>query len=69
MDIVQGWIEELQGWEEIGNEPKCKDAIKHAESILQQIQVIFDGMLAGQYQKTWPDVKAERNLTRHIPVS
>ena len=57
MDIVQGWIEELQSWEEAGNDTKCKNAIEHAESILRQIQVIFDDTLADQHQETWQEME------------
>lgn len=69
MDIVQGWIEELRGWEETGNDTKCKNAIENAESILRQIQVMFDGMSADQPQETWQDMEEERTSADHIPVS
>jgi hypothetical protein len=69
MDIVQGWIEELQVWEETGNDTKCKNAIENADSILRQIQVMFDNMLADQPQETWQDMKRERCSTGSISVS
>lgn len=70
MDIVQGFIEELQGWEEIGNETKCKNSIENAEFFLGQVQVLLDRVFADQYQKTWQDIiEEERNFIDCIHVS
>jgi hypothetical protein len=69
LDIVQGLIEELQGWEETGNETKCQNAIDNSEFFLGQIQVLIDRVFADQYQENWQDIKEERIFTDHIPVS
>ena len=69
MDLAQGFIEELQGWEEIGNETKCKNAIGNAEFFLGQIQVLFDRVVAGQYQEKWRELEEELIFTDYIYVS
>jgi hypothetical protein len=69
MDLAQGFIEELQGWEEIGNETKCKNAIENAEFFLGQIQVLFDRVYAGQYQEKWRELEEELIFTDYIYVS
>lgn len=69
MDIVHSLIEELQRWEEAGNDTKCKNAIGNAESILRQIQVLFDDTLADQHQETCQDMKEVSIFTDRIPVS
>ena len=69
MDIAQGFILELRGWEEIGNESKCKNAIDNSEFFLGQIQVLIDRVIAGQYQETWQDVEEELIFTDYIYVS
>jgi hypothetical protein len=69
MDIAQGFIAELQGWEEIGNETKCKNAIDNSEFFLGQIQVLIDRVIAGQYQETWQDVEEELIFTDDIYAS
>ena len=68
MDIARGFIEELQGWEETGNETKCKNAIDNAEFFLGQIQALFDRVFAGRYQEKWREMKEERIYSDHIPV-
>ena len=57
MDIVEGIIEGLYSWEKTGNKTKCKNAIDNAEFYLGQIQVLFDGTFADQYQETWQDTE------------
>jgi hypothetical protein len=69
MDIAQGFIEELQGWEEIGNETKCNNAIDNAEFFLGQIQALFDRKFADQYQETWQDVEDELIFTDYVYMS
>ena len=69
MDIAQGFIEELESWEEIRNETKCKNAIDNAEFFLEQIQVLIDRVIADQYQEPWQDMEEERTLTDDIQVS
>ena len=68
MDIVQGFIEELQAWEETGNETKCKNAIDNSEFFLGQIQVLIDRVLGVQYQANWEDMEEERNFTFYLHV-
>jgi hypothetical protein len=53
MDIARGLIAELQGWEELGNETKRKNAIDNSEFFLGQIQVLINRVLADRYQETW----------------
>jgi hypothetical protein len=69
MDIAQGFIVELRGWEEIGNEPKCKNAMDNSEFFLGQIQVLIDRVFADQYQETRQDMEEELAFTDYIPVS
>jgi|GEM_PF-5888771 len=69
MDIAQGFIEELQVWEEIGNETKCKKAIENAVFFLGQIQTLFDRVIAGRYQETWRKQEEELIFTDYIHVS
>jgi|SRR6186997_733177 hypothetical protein len=68
IDIARGFIEELQGWEEAGNETKCKNAIDNAESFLGQIQALFDREFAGRYQETWREMEEEYVPTDYIQV-
>ena len=69
MDIAQGFIEELQVWEEIGNEIKCKKAIENAVFFLGQIQTLFDRVIAGRYQETWRKQEEELIFTDYIQVA
>jgi len=69
MDIAQGFIEELQGWEEMGNEAKCKNSIEHAVFFLGQIQVLFDRVVAGRYQETWRKLEKETIFADYIYAS
>ena len=69
IDMAQGCVEELQSWERMGNETKCKNAMDNAEFFLGQIQVLFDSMFADQYQETWQDMKEEPIFTDYIHVS
>ena len=69
MDIAQGFIEELQVWEAIGNETKCKKAIENAVFFLGQIQTLFDRVIAGRYQETWRKQEEELIFTDYIHVS
>jgi hypothetical protein len=68
MNMAQGFIEELQAWEETGNETKCKNAIDNSEFFLGQIQVLIDRVFADQYQETWQEMEEARNFTFHIRV-
>jgi hypothetical protein len=68
IDIAQGFVEELQAWEETGNEAKCKYAIDNAEFFFGQIQVLFDRMFADQYQEAWPEMKEELIVTDYISM-
>ena len=69
LEIARGFIEELQGWEEAGNETKCKNATDSAEFFLGQIQVLFDRVFAGRSQETWREMKEEYVSTDYISVS
>jgi len=69
MDIARGFIEELQGWEETGNETKCKNAIDSAEFFLGQIQALFDRVIAGRYQEKWREMEEQYVPTDYIYVS
>ena len=69
MNIARGFIEELQGWEEVGNETKCKNAIDNAEFFLGQIQALFDRVIAGRYQETWREMAEQYVSTDYIYVS
>jgi hypothetical protein len=69
MDIARGFIEELQGWEELGNETKCKNTIDSAEFFLGQIQTLFDRVLAGRYQEKWREMEEQYVSTEYIYVS
>jgi hypothetical protein len=69
IDIARGFVEELQGWEEIGNETKCKNTIENAEFFLGQIQALFDRVIAGRYQEKWREMEEEYVSTDYIYVS
>jgi hypothetical protein len=68
IDITQGFIEELQGWEALGNETKCKNAIDSAEFFLGQIQALFDRVFAGRYQEKWREMEEECVSSDYIYV-
>jgi hypothetical protein len=69
MDIVKCFIEELQGWEEMGNETKCKNAIDNAQFFLGQIQALFDHVVAGRYQEKWREMEEQYVPNDYIYVS
>jgi hypothetical protein len=66
MDIAQGYLEELQFWEEVGNQNKCQDAIKNTLFFLGQIQVIIDRMLSDQQDEVLNDSQKELNVTIRV---
>lgn len=69
IDMVQGFIEELDSWEKTGNEAKCKNAIGNAEFFLGQIQVLFDSMFADEYSGSSQDMEEEPIFTDYIPAA
>jgi hypothetical protein len=55
VEMVEGLIEELQGWEIVGNQNKCKDAAENAQFFLNQIQVLVDLALDDLCEQAWSD--------------
>ena len=66
MDIAQGYVEELQFWEEVGNQSKCRDAIENAQFFLGQIQVLIDRMLSNQQDEVLDDSHKELSVTIRV---
>ena len=67
MEIAQGFIEELQGWEVLGNQSKCQYASENAQFFLGQIQVIMDRMLDDLCEKAWLDFQKELRFGIYVP--
>jgi len=67
MDVAQGYIAELQIYERLGDQSKCKSAAENALFFLRQIQVLIDRMLDDQCEEAWLDFQKELRFTNHIP--
>jgi hypothetical protein len=68
LDITQGFIEELQFWEEVGNDSKCHNAIENAQFFLGQIQILMDRFLSDQQKEVLFDSQKELNVTIYVPT-
>lgn len=69
LDIAQGYIEELQFWEEVANQSKCHDAIENAQFFLGQIKVLIDRIICDQHEKELLDSQNELSFTLRVSKS
>ena len=67
MEIAQGFIEELQFWEECENQSKCKYAIENTKFFLGQIQVLIDHLLREHHEEVVIDSQNEVRVSIHVP--
>jgi len=65
VDIAQNFIEELQLWEELGNQSKCNVVFDNAQFFLEQSQVLMDRMLDDYCKNAWLDFQKELTFTNH----
>lgn len=68
MDVAQGYIAELQIYERLGDQSKCKTAIENAQFFLGQIQDLIDQMLDEQCEEAWEDFQKELRFANHVPI-
>jgi hypothetical protein len=54
MDIAQNLIEELQSWEEIGNQSKCDRVSGDIQLFLGQIQVLIERAFSDAWEQALP---------------
>ena len=66
IDIAQGYIEELQIWERLGDQRKSRSAIDNAISFLEQIQVLIDRILDDQCEEAWVDFQRELRFSSYV---
>jgi hypothetical protein len=59
MDMAQSFIEELQNWEELGNQRKCKDTLDDALFFLGEINVLIDRKFDEHCEEAWLDYQRE----------
>lgn len=66
MDMAQSFIEELQNWEELGNQRKCKNIIDDALFFLGEINALIDRKLDEQCEEAWLDYQRELGFTDSV---
>ena len=66
MDVAQGYIEESQIYEKIGDQSKSNSAIENAQFFLEQIQVLIDRMLDDQCEEAWEDFQKELRFANYV---
>jgi hypothetical protein len=59
IDMAQSFIEELQNWEELGNQRKCKDTLDDALFFLGEINVLIDRKFDEHCEEAWLDYQRE----------
>ena len=59
MDMAKSFIEELQNWEELGNQSKCRDTPADALFFLGKINVLIDHKFDEHCEKVWLDYQGE----------
>jgi|WetSurMetagenome_2_1015567.scaffolds.fasta_scaffold939286_1 hypothetical protein len=65
IDIAQNFIDELQLWEDVGNQSKCNEVIENARFFIEQAQVLLDRILDEQCEQAWLDFQRELRFTSH----
>ena len=68
IDVAQGYIAELQIYERLGDQSKCKSAIENAQFFLVQIQDFIDRMLDEQCEEAWENFQKELKFTNHVSI-
>jgi hypothetical protein len=66
MEIAQGFIEELQIWETLENQSKCKYAIENAQFFLEQIQVLMDRTLNQPYEGVFLCLQEQSKFNNYV---
>jgi hypothetical protein len=66
MDMAQSFIEELQNWEELGNQRKCKDTLDAALFFLGEITVLIDRKFDEHCEEVWFDYQRELGSTDSV---
>ncbi len=69
LDIVQGYIEELQLWEEVANHSKCHDVIEDAQFFLGQIKVLIDRMIYDEQEEVFINSQNMFRFTIRVSTS
>jgi hypothetical protein len=69
LDIAQGYIEELQFWEEVANQSKCQNAIENTQFFLGQVKVLMDRVICGQQKEVLIDSQNELSFTIRVSTS
>ena len=68
MDVTQSYISELQIYERLRDQSKCKSAIENAELFLEQIQSIIDRMLDDECEEAWLDFQKELRFANYVTI-
>ena len=63
MDMAQSFIEELQSWEALGNQRKCKDTIDGALFFIGEINALIDRKFDEHCEEVWLDYQRELGFT------
>ena len=69
IDIAQNYIEELQLWEEIGNQGKCDSMVDNTLFFLEQARVLLDRMLDDHCNDAWLDFQKELRFTNYASIN
>lgn len=67
IDILQGYIDELRGWEKLENPIKCQYAIDQVKFFLGQVQVLIDRALDEHCKEAWLDHQRELKSVKYVP--
>jgi hypothetical protein len=65
-DMAQSFIEELQNWEELGNQRKCKDTLEDVLFFLGEINALIDRKLDEHCEEAWLDYQRELGFTDSV---